>query len=100
MNAAQWCLDPDLQNQLRILPVGLLFAHSLAADLRCIAHPQLELQFSEQSFQPARMSTGFHSDSHRCASSSQLAVELLCLFRVLQTSFPQFSCVGIYRCDC
>jgi hypothetical protein len=32
------------QQELRILTIGLLFAYTLRADLRCIPDPQLKLQ--------------------------------------------------------
>jgi hypothetical protein len=63
---------------LRVLAIRLLFADSLGADLGCVSNPQLELQFSEQSFEPACMPAGLHPNPHLLAR--QCTVEH---FRVL-----------------
>ena len=51
----------ELQQQLRILAIGLLLAHSLRANLRCVPDPQLKLQLAQQTLKPACVPAGFHS---------------------------------------
>jgi hypothetical protein len=46
-------LPQQSQQESGILAVRLLFLHSLGLDLRGIADPQLETQFSQQSLEPA-----------------------------------------------
>src|SRR2546428_7460999 len=77
-NLRKVILQHESQNQLCILSIGLLFAHSFALDLGRVANPQLELQLGQQSFEPACMPTGFHSNTHLLAR--QCPVER---FRVL-----------------
>jgi hypothetical protein len=38
---------------LRVLPVGLLLTHSLAADLGGVAYAQLKMEFAQQTLEPA-----------------------------------------------
>jgi hypothetical protein len=45
-------LQQQAQNQLCILPIRLLFAHSLRPDLSRVSDPQLEPQLAEQPFKP------------------------------------------------
>jgi hypothetical protein len=47
-------LEHSSQNQLRILAIRLLLAHSLGADLRRVPDPQLDLQRRQQPLKPAR----------------------------------------------
>src|SRR5260370_16577114 len=69
-------LQHESQNQLCILSISLLFAYSFALDLGCVANPQLELQLGQQSFEPACMPTGFHSNTYRLAPTRPSAAEL------------------------
>src|SRR2546422_932501 len=87
--------DPDLrkaileqqsQNQLRILAIGLLLAYSLGPDLRCVPDPQLKVQLPQQSFKPARMSTGFHAHAHVSSCCREFTVELLRFLAMLESS--------------
>ena len=71
-------LQQQLQNQLCILPIRLLLAYSLGADLGGISDPQLKLQFAQQAFEPACVPAGFHSHPYLLARQS--TVELLRLF--------------------
>src|SRR5260370_7600609 len=80
-------LQHESQNQLCILSIRLLFAYSFALDLGRVANPQLELQLGQQSFEPACMPTGFHSNTYRLAHSRQSAVELLRLLAIHQPFF-------------
>ena len=82
------------QQQLRILPIGLLLAYSLRADLGGVADPQLKLQLAQQALEPARVPAGFHAHPHACVSCFEFAVELLGLFAVRQ---PPFSAVPRFR---
>src|SRR5207244_12465003 len=77
-NLRKVILQHESQNQLCILSIGLLFAHSFALDLGRVANPQLKLQLGQQSFEPACMPTSFHSNTH--VLSRQCQVER---FRVL-----------------
>src|SRR5947208_2754875 len=60
----------QLQNQSFILPIRLLLAYSLGADLGGISDPQLKLQFGQQSFEPACLPAGFHSHPYLLACQS------------------------------
>src|SRR5215470_16394968 len=84
-------LQHELQNMLRILPIGLLFAPAFTPDLGRISHPQLELQLRQQSFEPACVSAGFHPHTHLLTGSRQATVELLRSFSVSQSLLAQFS---------
>ena len=79
------------------MPIGLLFADSLGAYLGCVSDPQLQLQLSQQSFEPARVPTGFHSHTHLLALRREIAVELLRLRGMRQTFFLKLSAVGIHQ---
>jgi hypothetical protein len=54
-------------------------------DLGCIANPQLEVQFHQQSLVPARMHTGFHPHAHSHSLCCEVAVEPFCILGVLQS---------------
>src|SRR5579862_1317413 len=86
-----------LQNQLRILAIRLLLAHSLGTDHGGVPDPQLEVQLRQQPFKPARMSTGFHSYAHLHFLGCEITVELLRFLAVLQSPLSQFSGVGIHK---
>src|SRR5881296_723920 len=86
----------ELQNMLRILPVGLLFSCSLAFDLGRVSDPQLDLQLCQQAFEPACIPTGFHTHSHLSAATRQITIEPLRLFAMYHTLFLKLSGVGIH----
>ena len=54
----------SFQQQLRILAIRLLLAHSFRKYLRCVPDPQLKLQLAQQTLKPACVPAGFHSHSH------------------------------------
>ncbi len=81
-------LQQQAQNVLCILAIGLLLAFSLPSDLAGVPDPQLEVQFRQESLEPARMSTGFHAHTHRRSLGRQLTVELLRRLTVLQSTLP------------
>jgi hypothetical protein len=54
-------------------------------DLGCIANPQLEVQFHQQSLVPARMPTGFHPLANFHSLCCEVAVDLFCILGVLQS---------------
>src|SRR5262249_16123729 len=83
-------------NQLRILPIRLLFACSLAVDLGCVSDPQLELQLPQQSFEPACMSAGLHADTHLLTPSRQSAIERLWLLGMCQSLLLERSLDGFH----
>src|SRR5262249_1288750 len=74
------------QNQLRILPIRFLLARSPALNLRCVSNPQLKLQLSYQSLEPACLTAGFHAHSHLGTLCRQLAIEPLGFLAMLQSS--------------
>jgi hypothetical protein len=79
-------LQQQAQDQLRVLAIRLLLAYSLGADLRRVSDPQLKLQLRHQSFEPACVPAGLHSNPHLLAS--QDTVELFCLLTMSQPFFP------------
>src|ERR1700722_14768524 len=83
------------QNQLRVLPIRLLLADAFGPNLCRISDPKFHLQLSQQSFEPARLPTGFHPHTHFLTRQS--TVELLRLFAMPQPFFLQLSAVGIHR---
>src|SRR6266568_1442482 len=82
---------------LRILAIRLLLAFALPSDLGGVANPQLDVQFRQQSLEPARMPTGFHPHAHLHSLDREIAVELLRLFAICQSLFLELSGVGIHR---
>src|SRR6516162_6943667 len=96
-DARKAVLQHQLQYELRILPIGLLLAHPLRADLGSVADPQLELQIVQQTLEPARVSAGFHAYPHDLAVLAHFAVELLGFFRVFQPALTHFARVGAYE---
>src|SRR5713101_5123412 len=67
---------------LCILAIRLLLAYSLGSDLGGIANPQLEVQFRQQSLEPARMPTGFYPHTHFHSWCCEVTVELFRFLRV------------------
>ncbi|MFZ0897792.1 MAG: hypothetical protein WA239_26565 [Candidatus Sulfotelmatobacter sp.] len=47
------------------------------SDLGSVTNPELEVQFRQQSLEPARMPTGFHPHAHLPSLDREIAVELL-----------------------
>src|SRR5579859_3134511 len=90
-------LQQQAQNVLCILAIGLLLAFALPGDLGGVPDPQLEVQFRQQSFEPARMSTGFHPHTHRRSLGRQITVEFLRFLAVLQSPLLQFPSFGIHK---
>jgi hypothetical protein len=68
-------LQHQSQQQLRILPIGLLLAHALGANLGGIPDPQLKPQLLQQTLEPARVPAGLHAHSRGYISLLQLPVE-------------------------
>jgi hypothetical protein len=71
-------LQQQPQQQLRILSIRLLLAHSFRADLGCVPDPQLKLQLVQQTLKPACVPAGFHPHSH--VLSRERAIKLLGFF--------------------
>src|SRR5713226_9578321 len=82
---------------LCILAIRLLLAYSFGSDLGGIANPQLEVQFRQQSLEPARMPTGFYPHTHFHSWCCAVTVELFRFLRVLQSPLSKFSSVGIHK---
>ena len=87
------------QQQLRILSIRLLLAHSFRADLGGVPDPQVKLQVPQQPLEPARVPTGLHPHPHLQTLLLQLAIELLRFFAVKQPPFAQLARVDIYQCN-
>ncbi len=81
------------QQQLRILPIRLLLAHPLGADLSGVPNPQFELQLAQQALEPTRVPAGFHSYPHPLPFKP--GIELLGFSTVCQPPFPQLTALGI-----
>jgi hypothetical protein len=60
------------------LPIRLLLAYAFGPNLGRISDPKFHLQLSQQSFEPARVPTGFHPNTH--SLTRQSTAELLRLF--------------------
>src|SRR5437879_6652276 len=90
-------LPQQLENMLSILAVRLMLAHSLGSDLGRIPNPQLDVQFCQQSVDPACVSTGFHPQTNGFSLAGKLAVELLRQLAMLQPLLFHFSrfCIDI-----
>jgi len=89
--------EQQAQNQLRILAIRLLLPYSLGTDLGRVSNPQLNLQLGQQSFEPARVSTGLHTHTHLLPACSNSAIELLRLFAMREPFFLELSGVSIHR---
>src|SRR2546423_5841565 len=87
----------QLQQQWRILTIGLLLAHSFRANFRCVPDPQLKLQVPQQTLKPACMSAGFHAHTHR--PPFERAVKLLGFLAVSEPPFAQLPCFCIHKCN-
>src|SRR5579864_5966525 len=85
--------DHQPQQQLRILPIGLLLAHPFGADLSRVPNPQFELQLAQQALEPTRVPAGFHSHPH--ALPFEPGVELLGFFTVRQPPLPQLTALSV-----
>jgi hypothetical protein len=59
-------------DQLRILTISLLFAHTPGANVSRISDQQFKLQLGHESFEPAAKPAGFHPDPHLLASQSTI----------------------------
>src|SRR5215469_17914437 len=69
-------LQHELQDMPRVLAIGLLLAYPLRSDLGCIAPPQLEVQFRQQSLKPTCVSTGFHAHTQLFTANCKIAIKL------------------------
>jgi hypothetical protein len=56
------------QQQLRVLPIRFLLAHSPGLNFGQISDPQLQPKLVQQTLEPARVSAGLHA--HPCGSIS------------------------------
>jgi hypothetical protein len=85
---------------LGIPAVGLLLLHSPGIDLCWITDPQLETEFHQQPFEPARVSGRFHPDAHADTSTLQVAIEPLRLpMTVVQLQLAALPGVQIQKSD-
>ena len=92
-------------------------SHPSAASAECVGHPddpssacvlassrsrwrprpQLNVQFRQQSLEPARMPAGFHPHAHFHSLRRQVTVELLRFLTMPQSALLQFPGFGIYK---
>ena len=84
-------LQQQTQNMLRILPIRLLFAPTLAPYRGRVSYPKFQLQLCQQSFKPACVPTGLHTDTHPLTRSRQSMVELLRTLAVHEPLLLQLS---------
>src|ERR1700722_16735229 len=82
---------------LGILAIRLLLAFPLPGDLAGVANPQLQVQFRQQSLEPARLPARFHSHPYFLSLVRQVTVKLLRFLAVLQSPLLQFPGLGIYK---
>ncbi len=80
-------LQHEGQNQLRVLPIRLLLAHSSGSDFCRISDPEFNLQLRQQSVEPTRRPAGFHPYTHLLARGRQLAIEPLRFLAMPQPLF-------------
>ena len=85
------------QQQLRILPIGLLLPHSFRANLRCVPDPQLKLQVRSAIAQTS-VRVRWLPFPH-APFVLERAVKLLRLFAVSQSPFPALACFCIHKCN-
>ena len=107
--AILWTRYPDprkaifqhqLQQQLRIFAIGLLFLDAPGLDLRGIADPHFETQLCQQSLEPAGISGSLHPHSHVHSSLLQVSIELLGLpIAVVQSLFATFTSLFHQKCN-
>ena len=69
----------------------------LGADLGRIPDPQLELQVTQQTLEPARVPAGFHPHSHGYISLLEFLVKLFGLFAMTEPPFTQFTRVSVHE---
>src|SRR5712691_3017391 len=90
----------QLQQQLRVLAVGLLLLDALGFDLRWIADPHLKTQLCQQSLEPAGIPGRLHPHSHVDSSPLQVSIELLGLpIAVVQSLFAIFAGLLHQKCN-
>ena len=85
-----------LQQQLRILAIGLLFPHSLGANLRCVPDPQLKLQLIEHTSTSVR---AHWLPSHPHLSCLERPVELLSFPRGESVAVPRPRRFRVHQCN-
>jgi hypothetical protein len=67
-DAREAVLEHQSQQQLRVLPIRFLLAHSPGLNFGQISDPQLQPKLVQQTLEPARVSAGLHA--HPCGSIS------------------------------
>src|ERR1700704_449503 len=90
----------QLQQQLRILAIGLLLLDALRLDLCWIADPHLKTQLCQQSLEPAGISGRLHPHSYLDSSQLQISIEFLGFpITVVQSSFTIFARLFPQKCN-
>src|SRR6476620_468953 len=87
--------EQQAQDQLRVLAIRLLLAHSLRADLRRVADPQIKLQLGYETLEPACVSAGLHADAHRFDRTRESTVKLLRLLGMRKPFLLDLSGPGV-----
>src|SRR6201987_2784788 len=80
-----------------VLTIGLLLPYSLGSDLGGIADPQLHLQLGQQSFKPPRLPARFHPQPYLHSSDGKLAIKLLRLLPMLQSSLLELASLAVHK---
>src|SRR5258707_1562417 len=90
----------QLQQELSIFAVSLLFPYPPGLNLCRVSNPQFETQFRQQPLEPACMPRGLHPHSHVGSPPFQIAVKLLRFsFAVVQLLFAAFPSFFVYKRD-
>src|ERR1700730_4149608 len=91
-------VEQQLQNMLRVAPVGLLPPHHHLPDLRRIPNPQLLLRGRQHPLEPLRVAHRFHPHPHLLPLQCFIESPGFSSF-VLQSPFPQLARRGVHHGD-
>src|SRR5215470_5609633 len=89
-------LHQQAQNMASVLTIGLLLSYSPRSNLGGIADPQLDLQLGQQSLEPPRLPATFHPQPYLHSLLGKLAIELLRLLPMLQSSLLELTSVCVH----
>jgi hypothetical protein len=89
--------EQEVQNMQCILTIRLGLAASLGSDHPRISHPQLDMQSPQQLLEPARVSTGFHPDTHLFPLDGEVAIKLLRSLTMFQSLLSTISRFRIHK---
>src|SRR5437899_5661217 len=89
----------ESQDQLRVLAIRLLLAHSPGPNLGRVANPQLKPQLGHQTLEPAGVPARLHADAHRFFRTRKSTVKLLRLVAMRQPFLLDLSRPGVEQSD-